>query len=836
MYRVRGHLIADLDPLSAEPRPPASRARPHHLRPDLVGPRPRVRGRRAGGAAHDPDAGRGRSTSCATRTAARCASSTCTSRTPSRSGGSSSTSRVVPTTLVRGRAAPHPRPAERGRGLRALPPHPLRGAEAIRPRRRRVDDRAPRRRARRGRRTPRIAEAVLGMAHRGRLNVLANIVGKSYGEIFREFEGDLDPDSVQGSGDVKYHKGATGKFVARIGIRAHRGRRWPRTRRTSRPSTPWWRAWSGPSRTRLVPTTRFEVLSVLVHGDAAFAGQGVVAETLELSQLTGYRTGGTIHVVVNNQLGFTTAPESARSSVYPTDVAKIVQAPIIPRERRRPRSVPARRAPGVRLPPGVPQGRGRSTSSATGATATTRATTRATPSRGCTRSSTRSGRCASSTPSPRAARRHHPRARPRQALEDFQAAPAGGAGRDAPDRGPAHRPAGAAGAARGDSARADGRGPRRARAPGRPTAIARARGLHPAPEARAPVRPAGQDAWPTARWTGRSVRRSPWARSCSREPTCGSSGQDTRRGTFSQRHAVLVDHDTGEEWVPLVASRGRGCRALRGPRLAAVGVRGARIRVRLLGGVPRRPGGVGGAVRRLRQRRPDHHRQLPRGRRRQVGPALGPRAAAPPRLRRPGARALLGAHRAVPHPVRTRQHAPGPTHDRGAVLPPPALPGARHRPAPAPGRVHAQVAAAGPPVTFAARRPDGGLVRRGARRPRRHRGGRRCRAPDRIDPGAVHRVLLCSGKVAFDAMARREALLGGERGSPSRVSTRRRWPWCASSSSIPGPKRPWRRCWATTRTPSRWCGSRRSPRTWGRGPSPTDGCTGCSGTASPSAT
>ncbi len=169
--------------------------------------------------------------------------------------------------------------------------------------------------------------AVMGMAHRGRLNVLANIVGKSYSEIFREFEGDLDPESVQGSGDVKYHKGATGVFVDRMG-------RSIEVSLASNPShleavDPVVEGMVRARQDRVWPAHPFGVLSLLVHGDAAFAGQGVVAETLELSQLAGYRTGGTIHVVINNQLGFTTAPASARSSVYPTDVAKIVQAPII---------------------------------------------------------------------------------------------------------------------------------------------------------------------------------------------------------------------------------------------------------------------------------------------------------------------------------------------------------------------------------------------------------------------------------------------------------------------------------------------------------------------------
>jgi len=171
-----------------------------------------------------------------------------------------------------------------------------------------------------------VEEAVLGMAHRGRLNVLANIVGKSYREIFAEFEGNLDPESVQGSGDVKYHKGATGKFVGRHGGELT-------VALASNPShleavDP---VVEGMARARQdVRRHRgeFPVLPVLIHGDAAFAGQGVVAETLEMSQLHGYRNGGTVHLVINNQLGFTTPMESARSSVYCTDVAQMVQAPI----------------------------------------------------------------------------------------------------------------------------------------------------------------------------------------------------------------------------------------------------------------------------------------------------------------------------------------------------------------------------------------------------------------------------------------------------------------------------------------------------------------------------
>ncbi len=172
-------------------------------------------------------------------------------------------------------------------------------------------------------------QAVIGMAHRGRLNVLINIVGKGYGELFGEFEGNIDPDSPQGSGDVKYHKGFKGKFTSRSG-------RTIDVVLASNPShleavDPVVEGMARARQDQLLgeePGNDHPVLPLLIHGDAAFAGQGVVAEALNMSALPGYETGGTVHVVINNQLGFTTNPESARSSIYATDVAKMVQAPI----------------------------------------------------------------------------------------------------------------------------------------------------------------------------------------------------------------------------------------------------------------------------------------------------------------------------------------------------------------------------------------------------------------------------------------------------------------------------------------------------------------------------
>ncbi len=171
-----------------------------------------------------------------------------------------------------------------------------------------------------------VHEVVIGMAHRGRLNVLANIVGKSMAQVFSEFEGEPDSQSVQGSGDVKYHLGASGlhrstqgkEIVVSVAFNpSHLEAVDPVVEGLVRPK-----------QDRLGDHERERVIPILIHGDAAFIGQGVVAETLQLSQLEGYTTGGTIHVVTNNQIGFTTNPLGGRSSIYCTDIARSVQAPI----------------------------------------------------------------------------------------------------------------------------------------------------------------------------------------------------------------------------------------------------------------------------------------------------------------------------------------------------------------------------------------------------------------------------------------------------------------------------------------------------------------------------
>src|SRR5689334_2779340 len=172
-----------------------------------------------------------------------------------------------------------------------------------------------------------VEEICMGMAHRGRLNVLANFLKKSLRVIFTEFSANYVPESVAGDGDVKYHLGyrTVRKLAngAQVEIRlaanpSHLEAVDPVVEGTAR------------ARQRIRQDTehRRKVLPLLVHGDAAFAGQGMVAETLNLSQLDGYGTGGTVHVVVNNQIGFTTLPKDARSSMYATDIAKMIEAPI----------------------------------------------------------------------------------------------------------------------------------------------------------------------------------------------------------------------------------------------------------------------------------------------------------------------------------------------------------------------------------------------------------------------------------------------------------------------------------------------------------------------------
>ena len=379
-----------------------------------------------------------------------------------------------------------------------------------------------------------------------------------------------------------------------------------------------------------------------MHGDAAFAGQGVVAETLELSQLRGYRTGGTIHLVVNNQVGFTTSPAASRSSTYATDVARTVQAPIFHVNGDDPEACVRvahlafefreefnkdvvidlvcyrRRGHNEADDPSLTQPLmynlidvkrsirklytealiGRGDISVEEAEAALRRLP---------------GRAREGVPgNPRRGRQ------PGRRLAQ-RAIRSGGAG------GPAGPRAAEALGRRGHLHQHGGRQTR-----GRLTA-------RRCPRASPCTRGSRRSCSAGPRWssrtrsTGRWARPSPSARCCSEGRAVRLAGQDSRRGTFGQRHAVIVDRVTGWQYKPLKRCYDNGGKLYVYDSLLSR-VRRDGLRVRLLGRAPRRPRALGGTVRRLRQRSPDDHRRVHRVRRAEVGPALVRRAAAPPRL------------------------------------------------------------------------------------------------------------------------------------------------------------------------------------------------------------
>ena len=449
-------------------------------------------------------------------------------------------------------------------------------------------------------------EVTIGMAHRGRLNVLANIVGKTYSQIFREFEGNIDPRTVQGSGDVKYHLGAEGEFLADSGDKI-------KVSVAANPShleavDPVLEGIARAKQDVLNQGADFPVLPLLIHGDAAFAGQGVVAETLNLSQLRGYRTGGTDPR--RRQQPGRLHHLAGRVALLAVLHRRGPDGPgaDLPRQRRRPRGVHPRRPARLRVPPGVQQGRrhrprllppsrpqrGRrpvvhpaadvrpDRAEALGAQALHRVADRSRRhhARGGRAGPARTTSSSSSGSSPRCARRPAPRTSwttvpdyPEKSHEDFTTA--------IPT----------------ETAQADRRRLRQ-----------RARGLHRAPEGAAAAAAArGGDHRGPDRL---GHRRDPRVRLAADGRSPGAAG---RPGLASRHLRQPVRHDHRPHQRQRVDAAGqphRGPGAVLRLRLAALGVRRPRLRVRLLGGPPRRAGRVGGAVRRLRQRRPDRHRRV----------------------------------------------------------------------------------------------------------------------------------------------------------------------------------------------------------------------------------
>ena len=607
-----------------------------------------------------------------------------------------------------------------------------------------------------------IQEAVLGMAHRGRLNLLANIVGKPLRKIFREFEGNLDPETTQGSGDVKYHLGAAGKFVGRS------GQPLPVTL-ASNPShleavDPVVEGMVRAKQDLIDDPEAFAVLPLVIHGDAAFAGQGVVAETLNLSALRGYRVGGTIHLVVNNQLGFTTAPAEARSSVYATDVAKMVQAPIFHVNGDDPEAClrVARLAFGFRQ----------------------RFHKDVVIDMVCYR---RHGHNEGDDPSftqplmykqiegRRSVRKLYTETLVRRgditadeaekALDDFlarmqtafeetrQSAPPGGRSRPAPTP-VGHAPAGR-----------HRRGPGRARPGGRRRCTPPPDGFTVHPKLAKVLEARHQPLRARARSTGRWPRPWPSGRCCWRAPTSAWPARTpagARSPSATRCWSTTRPAPSASPWPAWRRPATQGKFWVYDSLLSEYAALGfeygySAVHTEALVAWEAQFGDFGNGAQIVID-------QFIAAAESKWGQTLGPGPAPAPRLRGPGPGALVGPHRALPHPVRRRQPPGRQPHHRGPVLPRPAPPGAPG-PAPAAGAAHAQVAAAGPQLPLAGRRAGQRPLPGGPRRPRRR--------PTRVDRAAVRRVVLASGKVALDAIAHRD-----QRGLPAAVvRVEQLYPW-----------------------------------------------------------
>ena len=689
-------------------------------------------------------------------------------------------------------------------------------------------------------------EVCIGMPHRGRLNVLANIAGKSYGQIFREFEGKQDPKSVQGSGDVKYHLGTEGEFVAEDGSKT-------KVYLAANPShleavNPVLEGITRAKQDRLdLAGEDFTVLPLLMHGDAAFAGQGVVAETLNLSQLRGYRTGGTIHVVINNQVGFTTSPSASRSSTYSTDVARMIQAPIFHVNGDDPEACVRvaelayefrqtfnkdvvidmvcyrRRGHNEGDDPSMTQPLMYNLIEA---------------KRSVRKLYTESliGRGDISQEDAEGALRDYQQQLERVFVETKAALKQASeetsdptlVGTDAEGHSGLEPP----------TAQATDQATRSADQTAIPADqlqhigdafVNPPPGLHGPPEAVAghgearPVHPRGRHRLGHRRADGVRVAAHGGHPGAPRR-----SGQPPRHVRAAARRADRQAHRRGVD--PAALPR-RGPGPVLGLRLPAVRVRGDGLRVRLLRRASRRPGPLGGAVRRLPQRRPDDHRRVHLLLGAEVGPALVRRAAAPPRLRGPGSRPLLRPHRALPADVRRGQHDGRLPLDPGELLPPAAPPGLRPT-APAADRLHPEVDAAPqggeqhaaglhrghlPPgaarprhVRHRRRDPGAARQRQGRLRPRgRAREGRRHLDRDRAGRAAGTAAGQGDRRRAGQVPGRGRRLGAGRAGQPGRVAVRGHEPpagprrararpaSCGSCRARPRPPRPPARASAT---------------------------------------
>ena len=472
------------------------------------------------------------------------------------------------------------------------------------------------------------------MAHRGRLNVLANTVGKDVKQIFSEFEGDIDPSQHAGLGRRQVSPG-----------RHRRAQDFDRHARSPSPCRPiraiwkrsirWSKASSVPSRIASATPTRERVIPLLIHGDAAFAGQGVVAETLNLSQLDGYSTGGTIHLIINNQIGFTTLPDESRSTPYSTDIARGVQAPIFHvngddpeaairvvqiafdyrqqfKKRRRDRhdllSPPRpqrRRRPQLHAAHSVPQDQGASLGRhALRASAwCAKASSAAEECRGHAQ-----GSCPAVWPRPTTPCRSSAERYELQELE--RGRPAKNSAAICPRDG-------------GQPAGARARDPRHHHASPRISICI--------PSCAALSRSAATSSPRAATSIGPSARRSPSARWRCEGTRVRLSGQDSGRGTFSQRHLAFYDSETGKRYIPMQhIAPDQATFDVFDSSLSEYAVLGFEFGYSVAD--PLTLVHLGSAVRRFRQRRADHDRPVHLLLRTEVGPAERPGDAAAARL------------------------------------------------------------------------------------------------------------------------------------------------------------------------------------------------------------
>ncbi len=527
-----------------------------------------------------------------------------------------------------------------------------------------------------------ILEIVMGMPHRGRLNVLANILHKPYGMIFSEFEGNM-PETVAGDGDVKYHLGFSADHTTQQKRTVH-------LTLTPNPShleavNPVAEGRMRAKQRRHPDKARLLGLPILIHGDAAFAGQGLVAETLNLSQLPGYRTGGTIHIVVNNQIGFTTSPSEARSTRYCTDVAKMIEVPIFHVNGEDPEAVvyvgelatDFRQAFGqdVVIDMICYRRHGHNEGDEPGFTQPImyeKIRNRISIRELYTEQLVMSGELSSQEAETIA------ETFAEKLQEVFEEVKVRGIEpRTVPP-----------GYATGPWANLTPRYSFETVQTGVPFEVLRLITAAPThPPAGFTVNPKLSRIFAARVKTLESRGAADWA--YAENLAFGSlllegtpvrlSGQDSGRGTFSHRHAVLIDQHTGERWKPLNQLAPEPARILRLRQPALRGGR-ARFRLRLFAGRAQHADHVGGPVRRFRQRRAGDHRPVHRRGRVEVGTRQRPGHAVAARLRGPGAGALERPPGTVPPALRRGKYPGRGAFDTGPVFPPAPPPGAPQLP------------------------------------------------------------------------------------------------------------------------------------------------------------